>query len=196
MCSIETLLQNNAAWAKKKLLEDPQYFEKHAQGQSPKYLWIGCSDSRVMANELVGLDAGKLFVHRNIANVCPHTDFNFLSVLEFAIEGLKVEHIIVCGHTGCGGIQAALQGCSLKFTENWLRHIQDVYTKHETELDSLPPIEKEKRLVELNVQTQVQNIEKTSIVKRAFLEKRPLTLHAWVYALETGKIQALGCVSS
>ncbi len=189
---IENLLQKNLQWMASRTAQDPSYFKKLAQDQDPKYLWIGCSDSRVPANEIIGLEPGELFVHRNVANIFPHTDFNCLSVLEFAVSILKVKHIIVCGHYGCGGVGAAMKDHRLGLVDNWLRHIRDVYAKHKPELEAIAdPVLRSRRLVELNVAQQVLNVCHTSIVQEAWAQGQPLYIHGCIYSMDTGKLHRL-----
>ena len=191
MFSYEKLLLENKAWAAEKLAEDPAYFDRLSDVQTPEFLWIGCSDSRVPANEITGTTPGEIFVHRNVANLVINTDVNLLSVLDYAVNHLKVKHVIVCGHYGCGGIKASITNHDFKAVLNmWLRNIKDVYRIHRTELDAIKDDEKKcDRLVELNVQEQVFNLAKTSIIQRAWKhEKRP-HLHAWVYGLKDGLIK-------
>jgi carbonic anhydrase len=172
---------------------DPTYFDKLAQSQHPEYLWIGCSDSRVPANQITGTQPGDVFVHRNIANMVIHSDMNMLSVLSYAVEVLKVKHIIVCGHYGCGGVMAAMENKQFGLIDNWLRHIKDVYRLHYKELDSIQDKkQKSDRLVELNVIEQVQDLGKTSIVQNAWKREQPLHLHGWVYDVKDGLIKDLG----
>lgn len=189
MDSYKRLLLANKAWISERLALKPDYFESMAREQKPDFLWIGCSDSRVPAEEITGTQPGELFVHRNIANLVVHTDFNLLSVLQFAVDYLKVKHIIVCGHYGCGGVKAALSHQRYGLMNKWLRSIKDTYTLHRPELEMMPDPEKRTdRLVELNVVEQVHNLAKTSIVQRAWnKEQRPL-IHGWVYGLKTGHI--------
>jgi carbonic anhydrase len=177
---------------------EPQFFEKLVQQQSPDYLWIGCADSRVPANEIVGLLPGELFVHRNVANVVVHTDLNCLSVLQYAVDVLDVEHVIVCGHYGCGGVQAALEGRRLGLIDNWLRHVQDVMKKHRAGLDAIDdPRLRLNRLCELNVIEQVLNVCETTIVQSAWDRGKPLEIHGWVYGLDDGLLKDLAvCVRS
>lgn len=190
--SYARLLENNKSWVKKKLELDPDYFNKLSGGQNPEYLWIGCSDSRVPANQITGTQPGEIFVHRNIANMVIHTDMNMLSVLSYAVEVLKVKHIIVCGHYGCGGVLAAMGNKQYGLIDNWLRNIKDVYRLYENELDSIQNIEtRGKRLVELNVMEQVGDLSKTSIVQNAWERKQPLHLHGWVYDIHDGIINDL-----
>jgi carbonic anhydrase len=194
---LEHLFQNNREWAASISAKDPGFFEKLAIQQSPEYLWIGCSDSRVPANELLGLLPGDVFVHRNIANVVVHSDLNFLSVLQFAVDVLKVKHVIVCGHYGCSGVHAALTGRRIGLADNWLRHVQDVHQKHERYLgDVLDSKEKQDRLCELNVLEQVVNVCQTTIVQSAWEQKQELTIHGWVYGLQDGLLRDLGMAVS
>ena len=172
---------------------DPEFFRRLSGQQAPQYLWIGCADSRVPANEIVGLVPGELFVHRNIANVVVHTDLNCLSVLQFAVDALHVRDIIVCGHYGCGGVLAALRDDRLGLADNWLRHVQDVRSKHETELrDLTTEAERHDRLCELNVQEQVINVSQTTIVQDAWARGQSLTIHGWIYGLRDGLLRDLG----
>lgn len=197
MEKLKILFQNNESWVESKMALDPGYFKKLARDQKPEYLWIGCSDSRVPANEIVGLEPGELLVHRNVANICPHTDFNCLSVLEFAVNVLNVRHVILCGHYGCGGVKSAMQDHHLGLVDNWLRHIRDVYARSKDELDAIPD-EKERhsRLVELNVMQQVFNVCHTTIVQKAWQRGQFLCIHGWVYDLESGKLKDLNCCLS
>jgi carbonic anhydrase len=190
MLSYEKLLLENKAWAAEKVSDDPQYFERLAHVQTPEFLWIGCSDSRVPANEITGTQPGEIFVHRNVANMVVNTDVNLLSVLDYAVNHLKVKHIIVCGHYGCGGIKASTTNHDFKLVLNmWLRNIKDVYRLHRNELDSINNEDQRvNRLVELNVQEQVQNLAKTSIVQRAWAKEQRPDLHGWVYDLKDGII--------
>lgn len=187
--SYNKLLENNTKWREEQLKKDPEFFKKLSQGQSPEYLWIGCSDSRVPANEITGTKPGELFVHRNIANMVVHTDMNLLSVLSYAVETLKVKHIILCGHYGCGGVKAAMGNKQLGLIDNWLRHIKDVYRIHFRELDAIKDEElRFRRFVELNVIEQVNDLGKTSIVQNAWSNGQPLHIHGWVYDLEDGML--------
>ena len=187
------LLANNRAWAAARVSDDPSFFLRLAGQQAPDFLWIGCSDSRVPANEIVGLDPGELFVHRNVANVVVHTDVNCLSVLQFAVDVLKVKHVIVCGHYGCGGIRAALDGTAHGLIDNWLQHVQDVKETHHAELLELADVDARiDRLAELNVMEQVRNIARTTIVQDAWRRDQPLALHGWIYGLKDGLIHDLG----
>jgi len=186
------LFENNRAWAERIKLEDPAYFERLSQTQTPEYLWIGCADSRVPANEIVGLGPGELFVHRNIANMVPPFDANVHSVLQYAVEALKVKHIIVCGHYGCGGVLAALRDWSGLPLENWLAHVRAVYRAHKDELDAEPNEEiRWRRLCELNVIAQVQAVREAEIVKLAWQKNQPLMVHGWIYDLKQGLLQDL-----
>ena len=171
---------------------DPAFFAELATHQSPEFLWIGCSDSRVPANEIVGLAPGEVFVHRNVANVVVHTDLNCLSVLQYAVDVLRIEHVIVCGHYGCGGVAAALEGSRHGLIDNWLRHVQDVAAKHGEELAGLPSTRRLDRLCELNVVEQVENVAQTTIVEDAWARGQELTIHGLVYGLEDGLLRDLG----
>ncbi|QDU58974.1 carbonate dehydratase [Aeoliella mucimassa] len=183
------LIENNKMWAASVNDADPTFFERLSKNQSPEYLWIGCSDSRVPANQIVGLDPGEVFVHRNIANVVVHTDFNCLSVLEYAVAVLKVKHIIVCGHYGCGGVKAASENHHLGLIDNWLRHVRDVRQKHEALLTTFQPDSvRLDRMCELNVVEQVNNVCHTSVVQGAWEAGQELAVHGWIYRLETGLI--------
>ena len=186
------LFANNRAWAERMKLEDPQYFQRLSQTQTPQYLWIGCADSRVPANEIVGLGPGELFVHRNIANVVPPFDTNVHSVLQFAVDALRVKHIIVCGHYGCGGVLAALRDWSGLPLENWLAHIRAVYRAHKDELDAAPSEEMRwRRLCELNVRAQVHAVRETEVVKQAWRKDQPVMVHGWIYDLKEGLLRDL-----
>ncbi|WP_444895517.1 carbonate dehydratase [Microbulbifer sp. SSSA005] len=192
MAEIRQLFARNRAWAEDRTAQDPEFFQRLSRLQVPKYLWIGCSDSRVPANEIVGMAPGELFVHRNIANVVVHTDFNCLSVLQYAVEVLKVEHVVVCGHYGCGGVQAAMGHSECGLVDNWLRHIKDVYARHRQELESLDKESRSARLCELNVMAQVQNLAMTKIVQHAWDRGQRLSLHGWIYDIRDGLIRDLG----
>ena len=192
MPDISHLLEQNRAWAEDATRQNPDFFRRLVGQQTPKYLWIGCADSRVPANEIVGLAPGELFVHRNVANVVVHTDLNCLSVIQFAVDVLKVEDIIVCGHYGCGGVEAALKGRRLGLIDNWLRHIQDVYAKHRSEIDALAAPAQLVRLCERNVTEQVINVSQTTVVQDAWARGQELAVHGWVYSLEDGLIRDLG----
>lgn len=190
---LEQLFENNRNWAASMVEKDPTFFAKLAAQQNPEYLWIGCSDSRVPANEIVDLLPGELFVHRNIANVVAHSDLNCLSVLQFAIDVLGVKHIIVCGHYGCSGVHAAMTRKRIGLADNWLRHVQDVHQKHGRYLgDSLPTQEQHDRLCELNVIEQVANVCRTTIVQDAWERGQELTIHGWIYGLKQGLLADLG----
>ncbi len=191
MYSYEKLLQENKAWAKEKIDRDPGYFERLAHLQKPDFLWIGCSDSRVPANEITGTQPGEIFVHRNVANLVVNNDVNLLAVLDFAVTQLKVKHVIICGHYGCGGISAAATKRDYKPVLNmWLRHIKDVYRLHQKELDSITDNDTRiDRLVELNVQEQIFNLAKTTIIQRAWKKEQRPDLHGWVYGLKDGIIK-------
>lgn len=185
-----SLLEGNKQWVREKLEQDPNFFEKLSKGQTPQFLWIGCSDSRVPANEITRTQPGDIFVHRNIANMVVHSDMNMLSVLHYAVDVLKVRHIIVCGHYGCGGVEAAMQNKQLGLIDNWLRHIKDVYRYHHEELDAIEDIAlRKKRFVELNVIEQVHDLGKTSIVQNAWINNQPLYIHGWVYDVKDGLIR-------
>ena len=190
--SIKNLLENNKNWVASKLAIDPSYFEKLSNSQNPEYLWIGCSDSRVPANQITGTLPGDIFVHRNIANMVVHSDMNMLSVLSYAVEVLKVKHIIVCGHYGCGGVLAAMENKQFGLIDNWLRHIKDVYRYHHKELDAIADkTQRARRFVEVNVMEQVHDLCKTSIVQNAWKNKQPLHVHGWVYDIHDGIIKDL-----
>ena len=192
MADLAELFERNRAWAAEVTAADPGFFTELAERQSPEYLWIGCSDSRVPANQIVGLRPGDVFVHRNIANVVVHTDLNCLSVLQYAVDVLGVKHVIVCGHYGCGGVVAALEGARHGLVDNWLRHVVDVAEKHHRELASLPGRTRFDRLCELNVVEQVANVAQTTIVEDAWARGQDLTVHGLVYGLEDGLLRDLG----
>lgn len=190
--SYSKLFENNKKWVTEKLNLDPDYFKKMAKGQQPKYLFIGCSDSRVPANEITGTDPGEMFVHRNIANMVVHTDMNLMSVLQYAVQVLKVEHIIVCGHYGCGGVMAAMGNKSLGLIDTWLRNIKDSYRKNRTYVDSAEDENtKHRRLVDSNVKEQVFNLYMTSYVQNAIKAGQELQVHGWVYDLSDGLLNDL-----
>jgi carbonic anhydrase len=191
MSSSEKLLLGNKAWSSEKILADPNFFNRLEHLQKPEFLWIGCSDSRVPANEITGTQPGEIFVHRNIANLVVHTDVNLSSVLEFAISHLKIKHIIVCGHYGCGGINAAMNNHDYRTVLNkWLRNIKDVYRLYRQEIDAIQDQEaRSRRLVELNVKEQVMNLAKTSLVQKAWKHENRPFLHGWVYGLHDGLIK-------
>ncbi len=193
MDNLSRLLEKNRDWAAACVRRDPTFFTRLAKQQAPEFLWIGCSDSRVPANEIVDLDPGELFVHRNVANVVVHTDLNCLSVLQFAVDVLKVTHVIVCGHYGCGGVRAAMERESHGLIDNWLRHVQDVQRDHQKELRAIASTDaRVDRLCELNVVEQVRNIARTTIVQDAWRRGHPLQLHGWIYGLTDGIITDLG----
>ena len=195
--ALEQLFANNRAWAESMVAEDANFFKRLVSQQAPEYLWIGCSDSRVPANDIVNLLPGELFVHRNVANVVVHTDLNCLSVIQFAIDLLKVKHILVVGHYGCSGVHAALTDKRVGLADNWLRHVKDVHQKHERYLgDVIPTPKRQDRLCELNVIEQVVNVCETTIVQDAWSRGQDLTVHGWAYRLETGLVKDLGMSSS
>ena len=190
--SLEKLLDANRAWSKEMLSQDKHFFSRLAQQQSPQYLWIGCSDSRVPANQITGLAPGEIFVHRNIANVVVHTDLNCLSVIQFAVDILKVRHIILCGHYGCSGVHAAMTKHRIGLSDNWLRHVQDVAEKHDAELRTLADENtRHRRLCEMNARTQVQNIVQCTAVQEAWERGQPLEVHGWIYDLKDGLLHDL-----
>lgn len=192
MKPFELLLAENKAWAKEKVGLDPDYFNRLVNLQTPNFMWIGCSDSRVPPNEITQTQPGEIFIHRNVANLVIHTDLNLLSVLQYAVEVLKVEHIVVCGHYGCGGVKAALSRNSLGLINKWLRHIKDVYRFHQAEIDAMPTEEaRVNKLIECNVVEQVNNLAKTSIVQQAWKDRGGPHLHGWVYDLADGIIHTL-----
>lgn len=195
---LDKFFENNKEWADEIKRSDPQFFETLSTQQHPEYLWIGCSDSRVPANEIVGMLPGEIFVHRNIANLVLHTDINCLSVIQYAVEVLKVKHVIICGHYGCGGINAALDDNEYGLLDNWLRNIKDVYLSHKEEVDSLPSEkERQDRMCELNVIEQVKSVCNTTIVKNAWKSGQELAVHSWIYSIKDGILQDLNmCVTS
>ena len=187
---LSDLLDHNVRWATGKVREDPDYFRRLSALQRPEYLWIGCADSRVPANQITGLDPGEVFVHRNIANLVVHTDLNLLSVLQYAVEYLKVKHVIVCGHYGCGGVTAAYDNHSLGLIDNWLRNIKDTYARHWDEVEAQPSRESRiDRLCELNVVTQVNRVAQTPIAQNAWRIGQPLSIHGWIYSVRDGLLQ-------
>jgi len=196
--TLPELFESNKKWAKKITKSDPTFFDRLSKQQNPKYLWIGCSDSRVPANEICGLDPGEMFVHRNVANLVVHSDFNCLSVVQFAVEVLKVTDIIVCGHYGCGGVRAALSRESLGLIDNWLRYIKILYARNSEELDKLEynPEKQLDRLTEINIIKQVANLSYTTIVQDAWKRGQELNLHGWVYSLKDGLLKDLGVTVS
>lgn len=190
--SLEHLFANNRAWVDGVLRDDPTFFDKLKHQQRPQYLWIGCSDSRVPANQIIGLPPGEIFVHRNVANVVVHTDLNCLSVLHFAVEILQVKHVILCGHYGCSGIAAALDGARLGISDNWLQHVRDTAEHHRASLDAVEDREaKLRKLCELHAVEQVVNLARTTVVRDAWARKQVLTLHGWVYGIEDGLLRSL-----
>lgn len=192
MNGYQQLIVENKAWAESKVMADPFYFKRLENIQHPEFLWIGCSDSRVPANEITGTQPGEIFVHRNVANMVVHTDLNLLSVLQYAVEVLQVKHIIVCGHYGCGGVKAAMTNHNLGIINKWLRNIKDVYRYHRDEIDSLATeTDKLNKLTELNVQEQVTNLAKTSIIQKAWKQYNAPHLHGWVYSLSDGLVKPI-----
>jgi carbonic anhydrase len=192
MTALEDLFANNRAWSEAVRRREPEFFQRLARQQAPRYMWIGCSDSRVPANQIVGLLPGDIFVHRNVANVVVHTDLNCLSVLQYALDVLGVGHVIVCGHYGCGGVAAALSGARHGLIDNWLRHVADVAEKHEAELDGLPEPDRLDRLCELNIVEQVVNVCQTTVAEDTWARGQELTVHGLVYGLEDGLLRDLG----
>ena len=190
--SLENLLQNNRQWAARMERDRPGFFASLARQQTPRYLWIGCSDSRVPANEITGLDPGEVFVHRNVANVVVHSDLNALSVMQFAVDHLKVEHVIVVGHYGCGGVLATLRGTRVGLADNWLRHVHDVKLRHRRRLDHLPVQEMENTLCEMNVIEQVGNVALSNVMQDAWRRGQKVTVHGWCYGLNDGLVKDLG----
>lgn len=198
MKTLKHLFDSNHSWAQEVKTQDPDFFSKLSKQQKPEYLWIGCSDSRVPANQIVGLLPGEIFVHRNVGNVVVHTDFNCLSVVQYAVAVLKVKHIIVCGHYGCGAVQAALQNSQLGLIDNWLRHIKDVYMRHEASVAAISDdLCRLNRLSELNVIEQVRNICHTTLVQEAWSNGQQLSIHGWIYSIENGLLRDLGvCINN
>ncbi len=188
---LETLLRKNREWADAVRREDPGFFQQLSQQQAPQYLWIGCSDSRVPANQIMGLAPGEVFVHRNIANVMVHTDLNCMSVIQFAVDVLKVRHILVVGHYGCGGVGAALHGTRDGLADNWIRHVGDVAQKHAALLDSIPPGQRHDALCELNAIEQAENVCLTTVIRDAWARGQQLVVHGWVYSLADGVVREL-----
>lgn len=190
MLSYEKLLLENKAWAAEKIADDPEFFKRLSKIQTPEFLWIGCSDSRVPANEITGTQPGEIFVHRNVANMVVHTDLNLLTVLDYAVNYLKVKHVIVCGHYGCGGVKASMSQHNFGIINKWLRNIKDVYRFHREELEAIAnDDDRTNRLVELNVQEQVMNLAKTSIIQKSWKYNQAPDLHGWVYGLHNGLIK-------
>lgn len=197
MRELQHLFENNRKWAESMLEKDPRSFSNLSKKQTPEYLWIGCADSRIPANEILGLEPGELFVHRNVANLFPHTDFNCLSVLQYGVDYLGIPHVIVCGHYGCGGVAAAMENAQFGLVDNWLRNIRDVYSKEKEELEAISDKEQRyRRLVEFNVLHQVMNVCYTTIVQNAWANKKKLSIHGWVYDLKTGLLKDLNCCIS
>jgi carbonic anhydrase len=193
MPALRRLLANNRAWAAEMTRQDPDFFTRLSQQQAPTYLWIGCSDSRVPANQIVDLPPGEMFVHRNIANVVVHGDLNCLSVIQYAVDVLRVDHVIVAGHYGCGGVLAALRDQRLGLSDNWLRYVQNVRLKHQAELDALETeAERHDRLCELNVMEQVANVSRTTVVRDAWARGQALAVHGWIYGIGDGLLRDLG----
>lgn len=194
MSKLDGLFEKNRSWAERVKTTDPDFFEKLAAQQSPEYLWIGCSDSRVPANQIVGLLPGEVFVHRNVANMVVHTDFNCLTVLQYAVDVLKVKHVIVVGHYGCGGVRAAYDNADNGLIDNWLRNIKDVQYRHQDQIDAVEGLEQRvDRLCELNVMAQVDNVVHTTIVQNAWQRGQELSVHGWVYSLRDGLLKDLDC---
>ena len=193
---LNELLTNNKAWAAATEARQPGFFTRLAQQQNPKYMWIGCADSRVPANEITGLDPGEVFVHRNVANVVVHSDLNALSTIQFAVEHLKVQHIMVVGHYGCAGVRAALRGIRVGLADNWLRHVQDVRLRHRKRLEHLPPAEQEDILCEMNVIEQVGNVALSTVLQDAWARGQDISVHGWVYGLRDGLLKDLGVTMS
>ena len=189
--NIQLLIDNNRAWATQMVQQRPNFFSDLAQQQTPKYLWIGCSDSRVPANQITGLEPGEVFVHRNVANVVVPSDLNALSVIQFAVDHLKVEHIMVVGHYGCGGVRAALRGTRVGLVDNWLRHVSDVRLRHRKRLDHLPPEQQEDILCEMNVIEQVGNVAMSTVLQDAWTRGQKVAVHGWVYGLRDGLLKDL-----
>lgn len=194
MKTLPRLFENNRKWAERMLKSDPDFFQELVRQQTPEFLWIGCSDSRVPANEIVGLPPGELFVHRNVANLVVHSDMNCLSVIQYAVEVLRIKHIIVCGHYGCGGVKAALDDSAHGLVDNWLGHIRDIHRRHADELARIADeAERLHRLCELNIMEQVKNVGHTTIVQDAWARGAPLVVHGWAYSLSNGLLKDLGC---
>jgi carbonic anhydrase len=193
MSDLTQLLANNRTWAAETTRREPDFFRRLSQQQAPQHLWIGCSDSRVPANQIVGLPPGEMFVHRNVANVVVHADLNCLSVIQYAVEVLRVRHVIVCGHYGCGGVRGALRNDRLGLIDNWLRHVQDVRGKHQAQLDALPDEARQHdRLCELNVIEQVVNVSQTTVIQEAWARGQPVSVYGWIYGLADGLLCDLG----
>ncbi|HET8792055.1 MAG TPA: carbonate dehydratase [Modicisalibacter sp.] len=193
MNDIDTLLEQNRLWSEGMRERDPEFFSRLSRQQSPDYLWIGCSDSRVPANQIIDLPPGEVFVHRNIANIVHHNDMNALSVVQFAVDVLKVKHIMIVGHYGCGGVNAAITGGECGIVDYWLHSVRELYSLHRQTLSDLPLEEQIDRMCELNVQAQVANLCRTKIIQRAWLREQPLSVHGWVYGLSDGRVTNLDC---
>jgi carbonic anhydrase len=189
---VRHLLEQNRRWADGMKAREPGFFTRLAKQQSPKYMWIGCADSRVPANEIIGLDPGEVFVHRNVANVVVHSDLNALSTIQFAVEHLKVRHIVVVGHYGCAGVRAALSGLRIGLADNWLRHVHDVRLRHRRRIDHLPPEQQEDILCEMNVIEQVGNVALSTVIQDAWARGQPVVVHGWIYGLADGLLKDLG----
>jgi len=190
------LFENNRLWAERKRTKEPEYFSRLAAQQSPEYLWIGCSDSRVPANQITGLAPGEIFVHRNVSNLVVHSDLNCLSVMQFAVDVLKVRHVMVVGHYGCGGVRAAFEDRRLGLIDNWLRHVQDVREKHQAILDEAPESQRLDRLCELNVIEQVANVCRTTLIQDAWARGQSLSIHGWIYGIEDGRLSETALAAS
>jgi carbonic anhydrase len=194
---LKHLFDKNREWSESRVKQDPEFFKRLSLQQTPEYLWIGCSDSRIPANQVTGLQPGEVFVHRNIANLAPNTDFNYLSVLQFAVDVLKVKHVIVCGHYGCSGVLNAMKNSQMGLADNWLRNIRDVYAHHKAELTAIKDEKKRyDRLAELNVIRQALNVCHTTITQNAWARGQSLCVHGWIYGLEDGLLRDLNCVIS
>ena len=194
--ALQHLFDNNREWATRMEREQPGFFSRLSQQQNPKYLWIGCSDSRVPANQITGLDPGEVFVHRNVANVVVHSDLNALSVIQYAVDFLKVEHILVVGHYGCGGVLATLRGARVGLADNWLRHVHDVKIRHRRRIDHLPVAVQEDVLCEMNVIEQVGNVALSNVMQDAWSRGQKVTVHGWIYGLDNGLVKDLGVTMS
>ncbi|MGB4857822.1 MAG: carbonate dehydratase [Dokdonella sp.] len=192
MSRLDDLLDRNNAWSRRINADDPEFFLRLSQQQAPKYLWIGCSDSRVPANQVIDVAPGEVFVHRNVANVVSPSDLNCLSVIQFAVDVLKIEHIIVVGHYGCGGVQTVLEDRRYGLVDNWLQHVRDVRHKHASMIDALAPAERLDRLCELNAIEQASNVCQTTVIRDAWMRGQPLTVHAWCYGLRDGRVRDIG----
>ncbi|MCB1212918.1 MAG: carbonate dehydratase [Chlamydiia bacterium] len=197
MRTLRKFFESNQQWASERLARDPDYFTKASVKQTPKYMWLGCSDSRIPANEITGMEPGELFVHRNIANLFPHTDFNCLSVLQYAVDYLQIEHVIVCGHYGCGGVAAAMENAQFGLVDHWLKNIRDVAYQERNQLEGIEEYDRRyRKLVELNVLHQVMNVCHSTIVQSAWARGRTISIHGWVYDIYTGLLKDLNCCIS